>query len=187
MRPRSFNFTPTYNIKSILNNSYVDNYTLLFENEKDFVLTELLKEFELGHKKVRLEFTGTTQLNELDKFQLPYVWHYNPEIKISQIKQAKYLKRIVFSHVLLEHFNDNGELFGFLSLFVDLVEDAEFELFLDWDSSILESAFSYFHFDCISLEVNSKVDSSYQCIDEISFKSHIQRIKNLQLKGLKHD
>jgi hypothetical protein len=187
LRPRSFNFTPLYNIKQIQQTSGQEVYTLLFENEKDLVLKELVKEFEFKENIVYLEFTGVTELNELDSLGMPYAWHYNPEIKISEVKKAKFLKRVVFSHVLLEHFDDSGELFGFLSLFTDLVEGLEFELFLDWDSSILESAFSYFHFDRISFEINSKVESSYQCADEISLVSHIKRIQELNLKGLNNE
>lgn len=182
LRPKSFNFTPMSNIKKILSSTGIDQFTLLFENEKDFVLNELIKEFELDENNVHLEFSGSTQIDELDSLGMPYSWHYNPEIKISQISKSQFMKRIVFGHQLLEHFNENGELFGFLSLFTDLVDGLEFELLLEWDSPVLESMFEYFNFDYISFEIDSKVEVSYQNVDEVQLNNHIKKIQNLFIK-----
>jgi hypothetical protein len=185
LRPRSFNFTPMSNIKNIISSANLGDFTLLFENEKDFVLNEFIKEFKLNENHVHLEFSGTTQIEELDALETPYSWHYHPEIKISQISKTRFMKRIVFGHQLLEHFNDNGELFGFLSLFKDLVDGVEFELQLDWDSPVLESMFEYFKFDFISFEIDSKIETSYQNVNEVELNAHIKTIQKIFLEGKK--
>jgi len=185
LRPRSFNFTQAYNIKNIIEkNPYQQMYGLMFENDKDFVVTELFKDIQSSlknHDELILEFTGDTFLKDLENLNLPYIWHYQAEEKISNIANCKHLKRIVFKHSYLATLYENGELWGFFNLFEQVATNIFFEVQLEWDTDIILSMFEFFTLPIISLEINSMVEKSYQHPDFDLIAKFIHNISELFL------
>jgi len=181
LRPKSFNFVQAKKIKEMLKVDSNSQYTLIFENEKDFMVNELYKQITQDEMaSVLIEFTGVTGLNDLDSIGKNFVWHYHHDEKFMMIERVEHLKRIVFNHKDLEFFQEKGELFGFLNLFQDLKKQGiEFEILLDWDTALIESMFDYFDFDAISLEINNKVEISYQIPDIPLITNHLLQLKNL--------
>ncbi len=183
LRPKSFNFTQAYNIKKIIEEQATSHrYSLMFENEKDLIVTEMHKDISKSLKdgdELLLEFSGTTGLDELEKFQLPYIWHYHEQEKIRNITSCNYLKRIVFHHQDLEVLNSNGELHGFFNLFSDYSKDIYFEVQLEWDSNIILSLFDFFTIPILSFEISHMVEVSYQNPDTLLIQNHIQNIAKL--------
>lgn len=183
LRPRSFNFTQAYQIKNMIEKVIVDkNIILLFENEKAFVVDELISHIKSSlHTTNELicEFSGQSSLQSLDEYQRPFFWRYHNEEKLINISSSKELKKIIFLHRDLEMLNSSGELFGFLNLFANM--NVHFELQIDWDTNLIESMFEYFRFDTISFEINSKVEHSYRQLDFELAKVIIKNIKDIML------
>jgi len=77
LRPRSFNFTQGENIKVMLGQTSIDqDISLLFEDEKDFVVREVSENIRNSLKenqKLFLEFTGKTSLGDLEKLETDYI------------------------------------------------------------------------------------------------------------------
>jgi hypothetical protein len=183
LRPKSFNFTPKGNIQKILEslNSNLE-ISLMFENEKDYIVTEIYQEVEsylFDEANCLLEFAGSTPLIELEKFEIPYIWHYHDKEKLRNIENTHFLKRIVLHHEDLEYLNSKGELFGYLQLLSDSSKNVKFELQLDWNISLIESMFSYFDFAMLSFEITNIVELSYQQPDHLAIQSEINYYKKL--------
>ncbi len=183
LRPKSFNFTQAYNIKNLItNNPQSTRYSLWFENEKDFIITELYNDIKSSLKEqdqLLLEFSGETSLADLEKFELPYIWHYHAGEKIKNISFCKNLKRIVFHHADLEEYHRGGELHGFFNLFSDYTNKIYFEIQANWDSQIILSIFDFFTIPMLSFEINSQVELSYQNPDVELIKQHLLNLENL--------
>ncbi|MBD64281.1 MAG: hypothetical protein CME62_03690 [Halobacteriovoraceae bacterium] len=179
LRPKSFNFIQEHKIKSILTQFKGLNVSLLFENDKDFVINHFYQDLKSLSHQFYVEFTGQEKVAELEKLNIPYFWHYHSEEKISSLASTKNLKKIILTHSVLREFQQTGELFGFLQLFADINSKIKFELLLDWDTEIMLSMFEYFEFHGIQFEINSKVERSYQNVnqtllsDQLSYYLHL--------------
>lgn len=183
LRPRSFNFTQLSNIKEIIRgNPQVKTFVLIFENESTSIIKELYAKVEIDlHQSQELwvEFSGSEKLEDCEQLGIPYVWHFKEGYNIKVMKEQKLLKRVAFTHSLLEQYNDRGELHGFFNLFQDLTNEIFFEVQLDWDSEIILSFFDYFPISMISFEINHKVELSYQCPDHILMNSNLKNVADL--------
>lgn len=183
LRPRSFNFVQARKIKEMItHNSDIHNFTLIFENEKDFVVVEVLKDLRsvlFDTQNVMPEFFGITPLEELEKFNEEYIWHYHDKEKIRDIAFAKNLKRIVFHHEDLAYLNSRGELHGFFNLFSDYFERIEIEIQLDWNAEIITSILEFFPISYISFEITNLVELSYQNPDTNLINNHILKVQKI--------
>ena len=183
LRPRSFNFVQAKKIKSIIcENPTQKKFSLIFENELPLTVTEIsqgIKEVCLVDQEIYLEFAGSESLAVLETFQQDYIWHYHPEEKIKNIEKTKYLKRIVFKQEILDELNRNGELHGFFNLFSKYTERVYFEVQIDWDSEIILSLFDFFEIPLISIEINHKVELSYQLPNHTLIQDNLRKIQNL--------
>ncbi len=183
MRPKSFNFTQGRNIESIIKRyGGLYNFSILFENEKPFMVKEILKPFR-DKTNVVPEFSGRTPINELNELGYPFFWHYHDEEKIRDLKQIENLRRIIFHQEDLEYLNQRGELFGFFQLFSDYFERIEFEIQLNWDSEIFVSLLDSFNLLILSYEINSLVEKGYQNPDTALINQSIQQTKIYLNKG----
>lgn len=178
LRPTSLNFTSFKNIAHICELQADVSYKFIFSVEPVNIILESIKRVEESCRKADLEFSGVVDFKELDTLNRSYSWRYNEESSFKEIVKAKNLNRIIFSHSFLEVLAQKDELFGFLCLFRDGdLSELSYELLLDWDSSLLESMFSYFSFDCISFEVNSRVELSYQNLDYDHILKQFEHLK----------
>lgn len=179
LRPKSFNFIQLHKIESICQENFLTKIGLLFANEKDFVVHELQNKLKAKSIETQVEFIDVSDIAYLDSLGVDYALYWNSSLRLKDIESAKNLKRLIFEHKALEVFQQKGELFGFLSLFKSLEGEIDFELKLEWSSSIIESMMSYFDFQDISLELDSSVEVSFQQIDENAVTSIIKHFKSL--------
>lgn len=183
MRPKSFNFTQGRNVASIIDKYRgLYNFSILFENEKSFMVKEILKPFT-DRSNVVAEFSGRTPLSELNDLEVPFFWHYHDEEKISNLKNMENLKRIIFHQSDLEYLNQRGELFGFFQLFSDFFEKIEFEIQLEWNSEIIVSLLDSFNLLILSFEINSSVEKAYQTPNTELINQYIKQTKVFLNKG----
>lgn len=177
LRPRSFNFTQGYKIKEILEQtSTAAGIFLQFENEKSFMIAELMKDLvNSGHSSLGLEVEKVDNLTEIN--DLGFIFHlkYQPEYKLKDLKNCDQLKRLIFTQEFLEELNQNGELFGFFDI-LRTETDFELEVLTDWDNSLIFSLLETFQVDVLSWEINNKVEKSYRCLDFDLVESHIRRM-----------
>lgn len=181
LRPKSFNFVQVKKVKDILGQYPNFQYILLFENEKEFMVNDLFELIQEDNDyNLTPEFTGLSNLSEIEKVGKEFYWHYHDEETFKNLQKHKLLKKIIFLHQDLEDYHARGELFGFLTLFKDLqTAGIKFEVQIDWDTSIIESMFEYFPFDTISYEINNKVELSYQNPNHAAIISQLINTKNL--------
>jgi len=183
LRPKSFNFVQSRKIVEMISGDTKSRvYSLLFENEKDFVIKQLLTQINpsIGEEQnLFLEFAGITPLVECEKYEHDYIWHYHDGEKIKNITDTKYLKRIVFRHSDLEYLSSNGELHGFFNLFSEYFDRIFIEVQLNWDSPIMFSIFEFFKIPLLSFEITDQVEIGYQNPDHDLIISHITNVKNM--------
>lgn len=178
LRPQSFNFTQIKNIKEIISLYPLNKYSLIFENEKPFMIDEIVKKIGSSEKDLGVEICGNIDFEAVDELDLEYSWRFQEESKFSNIKRAKNLKKIILSHKSLEIYLESGELFGFLQLFNDPnFDNIDFELLLDWDTKLIESTLEQLEFSFISFDINSKVEHSYQNPNEEIIVSELERYR----------
>ena len=180
LRPKSFNFTQVKNIQSIIAMYPLCRYSLIFENEQPFLIDEIVKKLQLSERALQLEICGSIDFEAIDELGLDYAWRFQEESKFSDIKKAKNLKKIILCHKSLELYLESGELFGFLQLFNSpSFSNITFELLLDWDSDLIESTFDNLNFSFVSLEINSKVEISYQHPNNEIIKNELHRLNRM--------
>ena len=179
LRPKSFNFTSFKNIESTCREYSHENYRLLLAGTEDiFTITETLRKITEYCSQVELEFFYNSNIGELERIGVPYVWHYSEEISFEDLKKTKFLSTIVFSHSYLEKLSVTQKLASFLNLFKeDEFSFLKFELSLGWNDALIESMFSYFDFDSISFEINFQVEKSYQNPNNELIKNELENIQ----------
>ena len=180
-RPLSFNFTQAYRVKEMLETvgSPLDSVSLHFADEKDFVISQILKEVkESSQGEVLLEFSGRDPLNFFEQFETPYIWHFNELVNIDNLSELKYLSKISFDHLYLERLMQFGELFNFLGKITAILkENQSLEIHLDWDTPVMETLIDFFNFDSLCFEINNKVEASYRNPDFKLVSTHIEHTK----------
>lgn len=176
LRPRSLNFIQLKNVDKIISQFPHTKFQLIFENETNFTINEIAKKLNHSKELFGIEVCGNINFEEVDELKLDYSWRFQEDSQFSDIKRAKNLKKIILTHTSLEHYLESGELFGFLQLFNDEnFKDIEFELLLDWDTNLIESALKQLNFSFVSFEVNSKVELSYQIPNNDLITSELER------------
>lgn len=188
-RPKSFNFVQSYKVQELVKQcSEIKSFSLIFEDEKDFVVTEKFKEVSnvlIEDQSLYLEFAGTQMLESFEKLQIPYFWHYQDQEKISNIKNTSFLKKIIFRHSDLEYLNSKGELFGFFQLFSDHFDRIQFEIQIDWNTELILSILEFINIPIFSIEITNIVEKSYQRPDNDLIYDYIKNVIQSiqQIKG----
>lgn len=184
-RPMSLNFTQQYKVEKLVETlpTNIKEVILLFKNEKDFMVksihSSVLKHVNPTCENVLIELSGDTSLESIESYNIPYIWHYNQNQRIIDLEQFTNLRRIIFKHSFFEELNGRNELFGFLQLFKSLEGRVEFEILLDWDDSLIESALSYLTFSTFGFEMNHKVETSYQNLNCELIVQQLNSMNNL--------
>lgn len=178
-RPTSFNFIQVARAADYMK-QLEGEYQLrcLFENDSNLMITETLNKIEdLAEYRCLPEVFGQQSLEQMESLDLEYCWLYQNSVKLSELSDAKNLKKIILRHSDLQELNDSGELFGFLNIFNSMELVVEYELLLDWNTIIIESMFDYFKFNELSFEINQMVELSYQNPDVHLIQTHLNNIK----------
>lgn len=180
-RPTSFNFTQAYRVKEMLENmgKPLDSISLHFSEEKDFVITETLKDIkESVSGNVFLEFSGKQALEFYEQFETPYIWHFNELVNIDNLSNLKYLSKISFDHIFLERLMQFGELFNFIGKIKENLQQGQnLEIQADWGVDVMETLVDFFKFDSLCFEINSKVETSYRTPDLHLVSGHIEHTR----------
>ncbi|WP_044557452.1 hypothetical protein [Halobacteriovorax marinus] len=190
-RAKSFNFLQQHIFMQLQQELQIQEKIYLhFENEADFVISKILDDLKLsrGSANTYLEFSDMNSDQFYDKFETPFLWHYNFESPfIDKIPNAKYLRGIIFKFSDLLKLHEDGVLLNFCnnfhSLYINCLKDENFKLILqlDWDSNLFASISEHFDFTDISLNISDKVEICYRNVDLSKVSGHIEYLRNIDL------
>jgi hypothetical protein len=153
-RPVSMNFIQEYVVHDILKelSSANHQYYLMFQNEKDFVVSKITNEL-INNNLLRdsdslfLDFRSNHELSYFEQFKTPFYWSFDESVNYYQIIDSPLLKGLTFSSTYLERLNERGQLFKFLSDLQGILQKSERDLKLhleiEWETSIQESIFDF--------------------------------------------
>ncbi len=187
-RPRSENFIQKYVFSELL--SFLDSQTnsqsfkvnLYFQNEVDFMIKDILAEFEFSSIRPTLYLNCDEDTKYYESLGVDINWYYDPESRLDQVLKSGHLKAITFPYHLLEQINDKGQLPLFLSnLNVKLAgrtkAPVKFHLTFDWSSNLSTSILDYFHFDSFMLPISRELEVCYRNVDLPKLKNSISIFK----------
>lgn len=183
LRPKSFNFTQAYKIKEILEqtSSSQKHYYIHFENEKDFMIEEILKDIKSakGMSELSLEFSGLNPLSFYDNFNTPYIWHYNENITLEEISKSKNLQKISFDQLYIERLLQFGKLYDFFGELLEITQTKKIDLEIStgWESPLLETILDFYPIKSLNYEIGHQVEKSYRQIDLQLMTGHIEHTK----------
>lgn len=183
LRPMSLNFTQSYKIKEMLEqtSSSLKHFYIHFENEKDFMINEIVADINnsRGQAEINLEFSGHDQLEYYESFETPYLWHFNEDVDFSQIAKTKNLKKISFDQLYIEQLLQFGKLYDLFGKVLAFVgnKGIELEISANWDSAMLETIIDFYPITSLNFEINNKVETSYRQIDLQLVTGHIEHTK----------
>ena len=183
LRPMSLNFTQSYKIKEMMEHtsSSLKHFYLHFENEKEFMINEILSDISVarGQSSLMLEFSGKDQLDYYESFKTPYIWHYDEDVTLDAIPNTQYLKKISFDQLFIERLLQFGKLYELFGNIIKLIgnKGVEIEISANWDSAMMETIIDFYPVTSLNFEINNKVERSYRQIDLQLVTGHIEHTK----------
>ena len=189
LRPTSFNFIQLHVIKYVLSkiNSQNNTFTFLFQNEKDFVIKELIGFLEedqlITKEQVLLEFTDVQDIDECESHKMNYIWHFNDMTNYRKISGSEFLRVISIAQSQLEIYQQSQELFPLIKEINSLKNESNLlDLRLDWTDSLQESIIDFIQPQLFTLEINNTVQSCYRNVNKKLVEDHLIHLEQ-QIKG----
>lgn len=190
LRPTSFNFIQLHSIREII--SKVDTgkevYSFIFENEKDYVIQELLKNIKeetlIDPNRILIEFASITDISVCENFKMNYNWHFSNQINYRKIQDSNYLKILSFSQRELIELQNKEEFFHLIKEINEIKNDSNIlDLRVDWTESLIESIIDFINPQILTFEVNNLVETSYRNTNNQLIQNHLYQIaKQLDLR-----
>lgn len=184
-RPMNQNFTQAHLISEMVNENLneFDLVTLVFNNDKDFVIKNTLEnlcrdtDLELN-KNIELEFTQSNTLEYYNQFDSYFGVHYSEQIRLNSLIACENCKRIVFNQSYLESLHAENAFFPFFTeVFkqISLLRKSKLkiELKIDWKNEILTSIIDFFPIDGVVIEVNQQVELEYRNLNINLIQEHL--------------
>lgn len=180
LRPKSFNFVQSHVIKEIIHQVGNNNtYYLQFDLDKDFVIEQTLEELKKAGSLIqgsfKVELTSFRSLATLK--HLPLCVHVNDTKELLACAEAN-VSSVVIKNSTIEFLENQNKLFPFLQEVFALGQDQfSVEILNDWSESISQNVIDFYPFNTMVFELNSKVESSYRCVNLHLVCQHIEHIK----------
>jgi len=183
-RPRSLNFIQTHLACDIIKQFPLSYFYLQFENEKEFVVSNILNEVDdfVGKNHLILEFSGREDASYCDQFKRPFsvvIDHINH--LTSDSLKGSYLNSVVLDGYFLKEIHEDGLLEKLLkTLFKTLGKRAlDIPMFLqsDWGLDLFPSLCEYFDFQKVSYSINNKVEICFRNVDLVKVSKELLHVK----------
>lgn len=175
LRPKSFNFIQEHALIPLVEKLSMGSITLLFENEKDFVIKRILDEISKKYSgEVSLEFYGKEDYTFFDSFSLPYAYVLKNDV-------PKIIGRNQSSVILYqEYINELVELGKAHDLKVENVSkiNLTFENKLNFPQSVTD----FIDWNFLNLEIDQKICLSYRKLNEVVIEELLIHMENF-IKG----
>ena len=185
-RPRSFNFIQKYVLEGILDDfsGGLNEYFLIFENEPDFMIKDILDVFSTRNISCKIIFTDNLQSKYYDQFGVDYFLVYHEQRDVKSLARGQRFQGIIFHYSFLHDLANKGTLHNFMSNLYSSIDKhrlstVKFGLAADWDSNFASTILDLLDFEFIYVSLNSKVEVCYRNIDSQKLSRNISHIKNL--------
>jgi len=155
LRPTSFNFIQEHALIPLVEKLSMGSITLLFENEKDFVIKRILDEISKKYSgEVSLEFYGKEDHTYFDSFSLPYIYVLKNDVpRMIGRNQAGVI-------LYQEHLNELIELGKAHDLKVD--DRAKINLTFESKLNFPQSVTDFIDWNFLNLEIDQRICKSYR-------------------------
>lgn len=197
LRPKSFNFIQEHILQDIIKETFDPhlNFWLKFQNEKDFVVNNILSDLRSTLNEVSdhslfyetkdfiLEFCGNEDVLELDKYQVPFYYHVSFDSNFKQIFNSKYLQGIIVDGGLFKDLQERGQWDEYSHHLKNEMVKRDRKhwdmaplsiIYLsDWGEDIYPSLVEFLTPSYISLPINEKVEICYRNVDIFKAKEEL--------------
>lgn len=175
LRPKSFNFIQEHVLVRLVEKLPMGSITLLFENEKDFIIKRIIDETQKKFSgEVLLEFYGSEDFSFFDSFGLPYfcvLKNSIPELK------GRNQIGLILNQDLLNEYSDNGNGHG-----LDFSGASKIYLRFSGKVNFPQSITDFFSWDLLDLEISQDICESYRKLNVEKNNSLISEMENF-IKG----
>ena len=185
-RPTSFNFIQQHLFQELVSKhlDFSDSMYLHFCNEKDFVVEKIVNEIpqlQNSPTKIILEFSDSLSTDFYQKFNLPFIWHYQLDRELKDFLTLPTFQGLVLNISLIERAYNRGNLIDLasnLNAQIGAVRPNGIPLYLTrkWDSNVLPSFLEYFDFSITSLPVDSSVEICYRKTNIPRFEDYFTKL-----------
>lgn len=181
LRPKSYNFIQEYVLVSLVEQLQMGSVTLVFENEKDFMIQRVISEVKkVFAGEIFLEFHGLENFDLFDSFNLPYFF-------VTKNSLPQSFKRNQVGVVLhQDYFKDILE--GNLSLeahFLEKIERQRCNLRFESALTFPESYTDFISWEMLDLEISQSLCSNYRILDDEKVKKLLVDMKSFIRKKVK--
>ncbi|MCR9204174.1 MAG: hypothetical protein NXH75_06330 [Halobacteriovoraceae bacterium] len=175
LRPKSYNFIQEYALIPIVEKLTMGSITLLFENEKDYVIKRILDEISKKYSgEIVLEFYGNEDHEFFDSFSLPYVFVLKNNVP--SIVGRNQVGVLLYQ----EYLNELIELEKVYDLKIDDVGRIilTFENKLNFPQSVTD----FLDWNLLNLEIDQRICTSYRKLNQDLIEELLKHMENF-IKG----
>lgn len=182
LRPKSLNFIQSYRLIELLKEVQLGEVYLHFENEKDFMIKDILEKVsEVYSGKVVLEFSDYQNKEYYDQFKKSYVLSFDVFRGDLRDCCGQYFHGFAFHYEYLEGIHSRGHFTNWITQYYRslsfLNRQVSHYLCRQWDSDIFPSLFELLDFDYVSLSVNRDVEVCFRNVDLKLFSKQVDYIR----------
>ncbi len=185
-RARSLNFLQQYKFLECIkgNISNGDKLFLHYSNEQDYIIQKMLDDLKVESpeysSQIYLYFSDVKEKEFYESFEKPFSWEFDNIRHLEKIVDSKYFNELVIPFSLIQWHHGKGDSIPMLTKIFNLRNKHKFNISIkiNWDFSIIESVFDFFHFDSYIIPVSHYVETSYRNIDLQKIDNQIDIIKN---------
>lgn len=184
LRPRSFNFIQIHAIQSILSElpSSRLKIFLQFENDKDFVIKEIVQKVcattgLVAGENLWVEYSGSETPEFCNKVGIPYI-KLLIEKDFSPWLNSSKCHGLVINEQFMGRLGMHADALSFLGqLFDRVTSDFRIDLTLDWSSEISKSLLEFYPFEALNFHIDSKVETTYRSVNLQLVRGHVEHTK----------
>lgn len=186
LRPHSLNFVQHYRVIEILKEIGITadkKFCFHFGNEFSPLIEKFIQDInsdvgitsnDWANGTLSLEFSGRSDFEQMDHFDVPYRWHLISGTNWSVASKAKNLRGIVLPFEMLEDSFEAGTLNSLCMNLHTTFRNINFHLEREWHSNLFATLMDLFDFDDISLPINQDVEICFRNVDSKKLESGIK-------------
>ncbi len=186
LRPRSLNYIQSYRLVEMLKDVKLGTVYLLFENEKEFIVEDILKKVkEVYGGNLVLEFSDTQSKEYYDQFKTPYILTFDGYRGDLKSSCGDFFRGFTFDYSYLEGIHTRGYFDAWIVEYYRAIKflERQIEHFLvrQWKSDIFPSLYELLDFDYVSLAICSDVEVCFRNVDLKLFGEQVDYIRKHNL------